>query len=92
MDQVRQGALGVSEAATIRAWRRAVMGDDGHPHVDGALVIQDLKAFCTSHAGLPIDSNNRSDALALAYQRGREDVYRHIVNRIYDDPRKYEER
>ena len=69
-----------------RALRAMFLGDDGKPHTDGALVLQDLMLFChartTTHC---FDQVDRIDPLASAQIEGRRQVWLRLVEYLFSN-------
>jgi hypothetical protein len=71
------------------AYRRAFLGDDGNPNIDGATILADLKKFCRADKSTTMVSpvSKTVDPLASAQAEGRREVWLRIVQMLYLDDR-----
>jgi hypothetical protein len=60
------------------AWRRLLLGDDGRPHIGGALILADLEHYCAgsrSPLESTLETGNVLDPHKLACLEGRRQVW-----------------
>lgn len=71
------------------AWQRALLGENGLPHVDGDIILKDLARFCRAHQSTAVYSHVRGvmDPLASARLDGRREVWLRIVEHLHLDER-----
>lgn len=70
------------------AFRRAFLGDDGRPHIDGQAMLDDLAAACGAFRSTQaFDSTGRLDTARMAQLEGRRQVWLHLQRRIFGPAR-----
>lgn len=66
------------------AYRRAFLGDDGKPHLDGQAILDDLAAACGAFRSTQaFDATGRLDTARMAQLEGRRQVWLHVQRRIF---------
>jgi hypothetical protein len=73
----------------MSAWRRALLGDNGLPHIGGRLILEDLDAFCEPASrmiGASLTNEAGVDLVRLGAAIGRRQVYERILKTITAPP------
>lgn len=68
------------------AYRRIFLGDDGKPHRDALIVLNDLKKFCrANYPSIRLDNTGAIDPQATPYLEGRREVWLRLMQYLHID-------